>query len=241
MRHSIKKKTTKTNLSRKGISLAHSGGFALGKKLGKETKVKLTSGPLDSESKRTHHSARFVRGGLKRAGVKSYPAIRVKADLAQMPLFIDAKAAEKILMEKFGGSEVLAERGWMEGKFKKTLAPPRMFNEMFARRLAVAVRTQKIFDRKRIKGKKRILLLNVTHSWQIDAFIEELTGRSIESFKPPGMIRPVEGVFFEPKKGKMLLSYRGENFDITNAIKKKYPWVLKGIYANVGPPKAKKN
>jgi hypothetical protein len=136
----------------------------------------------------------------------------------------------KVLETKYGNNEKLAYDAWIAGKdlFNGSMISPRAAVKQMTKSIALAIRAERM-------GRKDFELSNHTHAWYVDALVEELTGKSIDSFKPQGLVRENERSIVDIKGAKtanpkVLVRYRGRAFDVTKALAEKFPNVLKGKF-----------
>jgi hypothetical protein len=108
-------------------------------------------------------------------------------------------------------------RDWLDGKLPTTIVDHhlKVADSIIKKRFGLE---KKVFD----LGGKSILLRNVSHSWNVEAVFERLTGRKFHMTTPKWtMVRPTESLQVSfTKEGRAILSYRGKRYDVTSNLKK---------------------
>jgi len=224
---------------------------------GNDSKTKMYAGTLGNDSVRTRATAEAVKRGIQRVsgtkvgrkyvGGNVYGKIRYRKGLAFEEQVIDLKRLYEVLEKNYGGSEEKALRAYLDGNtLEGTLVPIKKVVKRFTRRLAVGIRYELMKKRavQRMKAEgatedqvkaflrsKKANMLNFSHSWGLDGLVEALSGRKIESYSPPGVIRELEGVHFTVNPEKIMMFYRGNPVDVTKTLEKKYPSVLRGVFS----------
>lgn len=251
-------KLVNTSTSVKGRRAA----FAAGRTHGFETtakflgpgavndRSKLYAGTLTDNSVRTRATAEAVKRGIKSVGGQVYEKIRARKSLPFEDQVTDLKRAYAVIEKVYGNDEAKALRAYLDGNtLEGTMISSKKVARRFMRRIAVGMRAELMKQRavERLKSQgaspaqikeflagKQSNMLNFSHSWGIDAVVEALSNRKIESFSPGGVIRELEGVHFDIKPNKVLMTYRGETFNVTDKLRDEFPTVLKGVFDREG-------
>ena len=199
-------------------------------------------GKLSTDSLRTVATAEMHRQGFMEKGGKVITTknrrgevlpteIRLRKDLGFGLAFKDKATYEKILNSKYGGDQKKGYTAWVNGKelFNGAMIPPHEAVKRLTRFIALGIRAERM-------GRKDFEISNHSHAWYADALVEELTGKSINSFNPTGLLRENEKAIIDVKDGattnpKVFIKYRNKKpINITSALKEKFPNVLKGKF-----------
>jgi hypothetical protein len=230
-RHSIKKKGTRTGLSKRGIvSRRQVGRTEL------SGKVKGYYG----EVPRVKSSLSYGLGAYRASGGKTYKKNRERWELIGSPVYdrkkmqyyyfkygvrdlgVLRRIRRLVAQKRFSEIEFVEKpeyeerhlRAWLDGEIPANVIdkPEVVADRIIGKRLGLGQRVAKI-------GGRGIMLENSSQSWWIEAVFERLTGVKYGSLKPGTMARYNEALeFTHYKNGKITLRYRGKSFDVTDKV-----------------------
>ena len=201
-RHSDRKDSTKTGLSRIGVNLARKFGARLNLK-----NTKLYFGTVQ----RNKSTARFILQKAK--GVALVPRMRRELTTSSLK-----KKECDAIVKQYGGKEK-ATRVWLNGNVPASVVlPPRIAADRIIRKkLKIAYKLARA-------KKKRITIEGISHQENQQAVMERLLGFSSEKILGKKQIKPLERIKFSFDNNQGLVSvimkFRGKEYDVTQRFNK---------------------
>jgi len=180
-----------------------------------------------SQSKRAASALNEMEKGFKSINGRVISSKNpLRNELAEKTIFKDMEKVMDYWRNETNSNDLLFQQKWLNNEVPTKIAksPKEVADEVISKRIGQAIRFLRLKQRNNEIAKlPEIHLRSITHGFITHAVFQRLTGmKYFEKYKKDTGIR--EGLVFDfyptKEKVKIMMTYRGESFDVTNQVYK---------------------